>query len=68
MPEFRTALKERMKRTKDELPTGLMREVLRQCFCWKTVNHRFEFDLSGSGDLQTAHLVSEATVDRGLRP
>ena len=28
MPEFRSALKERMKKTKDELPTGLMREVL----------------------------------------
>lgn len=28
MPEFRSALKERMKKTKDEMPTGLMREVL----------------------------------------
>jgi len=28
MPEFRSALKERLRKTKDELPTGLMREVL----------------------------------------
>ncbi len=28
MPDFRSALKEKIKHTKDELPTGLMREVL----------------------------------------
>ncbi len=31
MPDFRSALREKIKHTRDELPTGLMREVKKRC-------------------------------------